>query len=130
MRVVDAAVDAGAHRRHEHEGDVVGAVRRPVGVARDLEEVDGVERVVTELDLGDRLLASECEPDAHPDDPPLVQGRVPRRLQPLSGREDAAEGRADVLAEDVGDAEVCLTHVKRHAHGLNDGGHQPSSVRG
>ena len=40
-------------------------------------------------------------------------------LRPCVAGEDAAERRADVLAEDVGDAEVLLADVERHADGLD-----------
>ena len=128
MRVVDAAVDAGADGRHQHHRQVPIAVARPEHRARELEKVDRVEDVVAELNLGDRLLPREREADRGADDPALVERRVPRRLQALCLREHAAERRADVLAENVGHAEALFTHVERHADRLDHRRHRHSPL--
>ena len=45
--------------------------------------------------------------------PRSSSGEFQAVLQPLRGGEDAAQRRADVFAEDVGDAEVLFAVVKR-----------------
>ena len=106
---------------HRH---VVVAGAGPALVAGDLEQVDGVEAVVAELDLADGPAAGVGDAHRRADDAALVERRVPGGLEPLRGGEDAAQRRADVLAEDVGDAEVRLAVVQGHADGLNHGRHK------
>src|SRR5436309_1031656 len=59
--------------------------------------------------------------DAHrrAQDPAFVERGVPRGLQPLRGGEHAAKRRPDVLTENIGDAEMLFTVMKRQANGLN-----------
>src|SRR5207245_4599729 len=108
VRVVEAAADAGAGRRHDDHRQLELPRPGPALVAGHLEQVDGVEAVVAELDLGDGPAAGVGDAHGAADNAALVQGRVPGGLQSLRGGEDAAQRRADVLAEDVGDAEVLL----------------------
>ena len=122
--MVEAAADAGAARRHHHHRQVVVAGAGPALVAGHLEQVDGVEAVVAELDLGDGPAAGVGDAHGRADDAALVERRVPGGLEPLRGGEDAAQRRADVLAEDVGDAEVLLAVVQRQANGLDQRGHK------
>ena len=124
MRVIEAAADAASGRgHHDHrQGEVARA--GPALVAGDLEQVDGVEAVVAELDLGDGASAGVGDAHGHADDAAFIEGAVPGGAQPLSGGEDAAERRADVLAEDVGDSEMFLAVVQRHSNGLNQRRHE------
>ena len=110
--MIQAAADAGAGRRHHDDRHVEVAGAGPALVAGDLEQVDGVEAVVAELDLADRPAAGVGDAHGRADDAALVERRVPGGLEPLRGGEDAAQRRADVLAEDVGDAEVLLAVVQ------------------
>src|SRR5262249_32979511 len=126
MRMIQAAADAGAGRRHDDNRHVVVAVAGPALVAGDLEQVDGVEAVVAELDFGNRPAAGIGDAHGGTDDAAFIERRVPRGAQPLRGGEDAAQRRADILAEDVGDAEVLLTVVQCHANSLNESGHATS----
>ena len=56
--------------------------------------------------------------------PRSSSGEFQAVLQALRGGEDAAQRRADVLAEDVGDAEVLLAVVQGHADGLDHRRHR------
>src|SRR5690606_32092191 len=85
--------------RHHHHRQMPVAVGRPAGVARQLEQVDGVEDVVGELDLRHRALARHGEAHRRGDDPALVEGRVPGGLQALGAGEDAAQRRAYFLSQ-------------------------------
>src|SRR5207248_8139582 len=129
MRVVDAAADARPDGRHDGDRAVPGSVRGPVLHARKLEQIDGIERVVAELDLRDVAAAGEPEADAGAYHPTLVERRVPRRLQALRRSEGAAERRADVLAEDVGDAMALLADVQGHPDRLHHVAHSPPPTR-
>ena len=122
--MVEAAADAGAARRHHHHRQFVLAGPGPALVAGDFEEVDGVEAVVAELDLGHGPAAGVGDAHGRADDAALVERRVPGGLEALRGGEDAAQRRADVLAEDVGDAEVLLAVVEGEANGLYERGHK------
>ena len=128
--MVEAAADAGAARRHHHHRQLVLARAGPALVAGHFEEVDGVESVVAELDLGDGPAAGVGDAHRRADDAALVERRVPGRLESLRGGEDAAQRRADVLAEHVGDAEVFLAVVQGEADGLNERGHDEDSPQG
>ena len=66
-------------------------------------------------------------PIAVPTMPRSSSGEFQAVLQALRGGEHAAERRADVLAEDVGDAEVLLAVVQGQADGLNQRRHRTSS---
>ena len=55
--------------------------------------------------------------------PRSSSGEFQAVLQPLRGGEDAAQRRADVLAEDVGDAQMLFAVVQCQANGLNQCGH-------
>ena len=126
--MIEAAANAGAGRRHDHDRHVEVARARPALVTRDLEQIDGVEAVIAELNLGDRPASRVGDAHGGADDAALIERRVPRRVQPLRRREHAAQRWADVFAEDVGHAEVRFTVVQRHASGLNEGGHGPFLV--
>ena len=102
----------------------------PALIAGHLEQVDGVEAVVAELDLADGPAAGVGDAHGRADDAALVERRVPGGLQPLRGGEDAAQRRADVLAEDVGHAEVLLAVVQRQADGLDQRGHSDPKFDG
>ena len=123
MRVVERAVNASAHRRHHHHRQVPIAARRQVRVARDLEQIDRVERVVAELNLTDRLLPRHRQAHRSADDPALIERRIPRGAQALRRGEDTSKRRAHILAEDVGHTEMRLANVERQADGLNHGCH-------
>jgi len=88
-----------------------------------LEQVDGVVRVVAELDLAHVAAAGEPEADRGAYDAALVQRRIPRALDSLGGGEGAAERRAHVLAEHVGQIVALLRDVQRHPDGLDHGRH-------
>ncbi len=122
--MVEAAADAGTARRHHHHRQIVLAGARPALVAGHFEEVDGIESVVAELDLGHGPAAGVGDAHRRADDAALVERRVPRSFQTLRGGEDAAQRRADILAEHVGDAEVFLAVVEGEANGLNQRGHK------
>src|SRR5262249_51570486 len=59
----------------------------------------------------------------------LVERRVPGALEPLRGGERAAQRRAHILAEDVGDAVPLLRHVQGHADGLDPVAHSSPRPR-
>src|SRR5207248_3125033 len=107
------------------------AVRRPTLHPGELEQVDGVVRVIAELDLRDVAAPGEPEPDRRAHDPALVERGVPRALDPLCRRERAAERRTDVLAEHVGQVMALFGDVQRHANGLDHvrHGYLPSRTR-
>src|SRR5205085_6489912 len=123
VRVVDAAADARAGRGHEHDGHVVPAAGGPPLVAGELEQVHDVEGVVAELDLADGPAAGVGDAQGGAEDAALVEWGVPGGAEALRGGEHAAERRPDVLAQHVGDAEVLLAVVQRHAASLNERGH-------
>src|SRR5437762_2101165 len=104
--MVQAAADAGAARRHEDDRHVELTVARPALVAGHLQQVDGVEAVVAELNLGHRPAARVGDTHGGADDAALVERGVPGGLEALRGGEDAAQRRADILTENVGYAEV------------------------
>src|SRR5207244_3873909 len=85
---------------------------------------DHVEPVVAELDLADRPAAGVGDAHGRADDAAFVEWGVPGGAEALGGGEDAAERRADVLAEHVGDAEVVFAVVQGEADGLDEGGHE------
>src|SRR5207249_4449409 len=118
-----AAADAAAGRHHHHDRHVVVAGPGPALVAGDLHDVDDVEGVVAELDLAHGPAAGVGDAHGGAEDAALVERGVPGGAQALGGGEDAAERRADVLAEDVGDAEVFLAVVEGQADGLDECGH-------
>jgi len=115
--------------RHDHHRQLETAGPGPALVAGHFEEVNCVETVVAELDLGHGPAAGVGDAHGAADDAALVERRIPGGLQPLRGGEDAAQRRADVLAEDVGDAEVFLAVVQGEADGLYQGGHATAVVK-
>ena len=121
--MIQAAANAGARRRHEHDGHVEMPGPGPALIAGHLQQIDGVEAVVAELNLADRPAAGVGDAHGHADDAAFIERRIPGGLEPLRGREDAAQRRADVLAEDVGHAQVGFAIVQRQTNRLNESGH-------
>src|SRR5262249_15964706 len=95
----------------------------------DLQQVDGVEAIVAELNLGDGPAARVGNAHRHADDPALIEGRVPGGLEALCGGKDASQWWPDILAEDVGDAEARLTVVKCQTNSLYERGHRSRKSR-
>ena len=121
--MVEAAADAGAVGRHDDDGHVVAAGGGPALVAGQLQHVERIEGVVAELDFADGPAAGVGDAHRGAEDAAFVERGIPGGLEPLRGGEDAAERRADVLAEHIGDAEMRLAVMQRHADGLDECGH-------
>src|SRR5262249_60279653 len=92
-------------------------------VPGSLGRAGGVEAELEDLNSPPRPTAGVRDPHRHADDAALVERRVPGGLEPLRRGEDTPERRPDILAEDIGDAEVLLAIMKGHANGLDEGGH-------
>ncbi len=82
------------------------------------------EPVIAELDFANRLAAGISNAHRGGNDAAFVERRIPGGAQALSGGENAAQRRADIFAEDVGDAEVLFAVVQGHANGLDHRCHQ------
>src|SRR5262245_32595662 len=95
----------------------------PALIAGNLQEVDGVEAVIAELDLADRPSSRIGDSHGGADNAALIEWRVPRRLEPLRGSEDSSQGRTDILAEDIRHPQMRLPVMKRHPNGLHKRGH-------
>ena len=95
----------------------------PALVAGHLEQVDGVEAVVAELNFANRPAAGVRDPHGGADDPAFVQRRIPGGPESLCGGENSAQRRTDIFAEDIGHAQMLLTIVKSHANSLDERRH-------
>ena len=121
--MIDAAADAGARGNHHHDGHLKRPGAGPADVPGKLEQIDDVEGVIAKLNFEHRLGARQGESHRRPDNSPFVQGGVPGGFQSLGGGEDAAKRRPDILAEDVGHAQVGFAVVEGHPHGLDQRRH-------
>jgi hypothetical protein len=121
--MIDASANAAANGRHQHERTIEIPGGRPAHSPCKLHQIDDIERIVAKLNLCDRALSGERKSNRGAHDSSFVEGRIPCGPQALRLREDATERRSDVLAEDIGDAEPRLAHVKGEPYGLNDGSH-------
>src|ERR1019366_7722 len=122
--MVKTTAYAGAARRHHHHRQFILAGPGPALIAGYFKEVNYVEAVIAELDFGDRPAAGIGDAHGRADDSALVQRRIPGGFQTLRRGENAAQRWADVLSENVGDAEVFLAVVESEANGLHEGGHR------
>ena len=111
--MVETAADPRTARSHDHDPHVIIAGAGPALVAGHLEQVDGIEAVIAELNLGHRAAAGIGDAHRGADDAAFVQRRVPGRLESLRRREHPSERRAYIFAEDIRNAEMCLTVVQR-----------------
>ena len=127
--MIQAAPDSRPTGRHDHDGHVKLAVARPALITGNFEYIQSVEGVIAELDLRHRPAAGIGNPQGRSQDAAFIQGRVPGRFQALRGREDASEGRTDVLSEDIGDAQVLLGIVQSHSNRLNQCRHKPPELK-
>ena len=80
VRVIQAAANAGAARRHHDHRQVVIAGAGPALVAGHFEQIDGVEAVIAELNFGDRPAAGVGDAHGAADDAAFVERRVPGGL--------------------------------------------------
>src|SRR5262245_15441682 len=99
--MIETSPNSGAAGHHDHDGHVEVPGPGPSLISCDFKEVDRVEGIITELNLGYRTASRIGDAHGRADDTPLVERRVPGGFQALGGCEDAAQRRPDIFAEDV-----------------------------
>src|SRR5690554_2376139 len=101
-------------------------VAGPALIARDFEEVNGIEAIIAKLNLRHGPTAGIGNPHRGADDAPFIQRRIPGRFQSLGGGKDTPKRWTDILPEDIGNAEMFFPVMKGHANRLNQSCHNTS----